>query len=68
MMLETSVLPNVVEVSGTNSRLRTEIESIMGERHIAYYDQVTLTEVSEALGASLKFEIYPLCFRSCLSY
>ncbi|WP_373193575.1 ABC transporter permease [Enterococcus sp. RIT-PI-f] len=50
MMLETSVLPNVVEVSGTSSRLRTEIESIMGERHIAYYDQATLTEVSEALG------------------
>lgn len=42
-------LPNVLEVYGGNSELREGVETILGNKFVAYYDRSTLVDVSESL-------------------
>lgn len=40
---------NLIEVNGTNENIRENIENILGNKFIAYYDRSTLVDVSDAL-------------------
>lgn len=40
---------NLLEIYGYNKDLRQEVESILGDKNIAYYDRATLVDVSDAL-------------------
>lgn len=40
---------NLLEIYGSNKDLRQEVESILGDKNVAYYDRATLVDVSDAL-------------------
>lgn len=42
-------LPNVLELRNQNRDIRENIEDVLGEKHIAFYNQATLSDVSNAL-------------------
>ncbi len=42
-------LPTIIEVKGADKTLRKKAEKILGNRFIAYYNQATLVDVSDAL-------------------
>ncbi|MFC3932253.1 ABC transporter permease [Streptococcus dentapri] len=47
-LLNTQVPSNLVEIYSSNTDIRDEIEDILGNKLVTYYNQKTLTDVSEA--------------------
>lgn len=47
-LLSTQIPSNLVEIYSSNADIRDEIEDILGNKLVAYYNQKTLTDVSEA--------------------
>lgn len=47
-LLGTQVPSNLVEIYSSNADIRDEIEDILGNKLVTYYNQKTLTDVSEA--------------------
>lgn len=47
-LLNTQVPSNLAEIYSSNADIRDEIEDILGKKLVAYYNQKTLTDVSEA--------------------
>lgn len=39
---------NLVEITGSNSKIRQELETILGDRFLSYFDRHTLVDVSDA--------------------